>query len=288
MKIAYIILAHKDPLQVVRLIDRLNCNNTIFLIHYDKNSNDKDYDYLKKRLNDYKDTYFAKRQKYLWAEFPALSVSFNCLKELFNLNIDFHYALLISGQHYPIKTNRQIFDFFLENKGKSVLIFRKIPNIHIPPNSTVDWIKRWVFTSKSADKKIFFPRSYPSIFRRKFPKRFVPYWNNMWWALTRKCILDLLGSTKSNPELYKYMKHNLAPEEIFYSTAILNIEKYKNKLLNKKLVYERWIPVTFGNSSFLDMRDLTKIKKSDFLFARKFDFNYSRKLMDKIDSELLN
>ena len=43
MNIAYIILAHKYPRQLIRLVNRLNTEKTYFLIHIDKKTNNDIY-----------------------------------------------------------------------------------------------------------------------------------------------------------------------------------------------------------------------------------------------------
>ncbi len=43
MRIAYVILAHKYPEQLVRLISQLNTNDVSFFLHIDKKPDDKFY-----------------------------------------------------------------------------------------------------------------------------------------------------------------------------------------------------------------------------------------------------
>ena len=43
MRIAYVILAHKYPEQLVRLISQLNTNDVSFFLHIDKKADDKFY-----------------------------------------------------------------------------------------------------------------------------------------------------------------------------------------------------------------------------------------------------
>jgi hypothetical protein len=40
MKIAYVVLAHRYPDQLIRLIHRLNTENASFFVHFDKKTDD--------------------------------------------------------------------------------------------------------------------------------------------------------------------------------------------------------------------------------------------------------
>ncbi|MGF1986665.1 MAG: hypothetical protein RMY62_002115 [Nostoc sp. ZfuVER08] len=60
MKIAYIILAHKYPEQLKRLIHRLNTENVSFFIHIDKKVEAKIYHQVVTLLKDFTNVFFSK------------------------------------------------------------------------------------------------------------------------------------------------------------------------------------------------------------------------------------
>jgi len=53
MKIAYIILAHKLPQQIIRLVNRLNTDDTSFLIHVDKKTEHRIYQEIVRDSSDH-------------------------------------------------------------------------------------------------------------------------------------------------------------------------------------------------------------------------------------------
>jgi hypothetical protein len=97
MKIAYIILAHKHPNQLVRLVNRLNNNEAIFVIHVDRKAS---Y-YIHKKVSDslkyFKNVYFLERYKVFWGDFSQVLVIIKALSKLFEENVYFDYVKLISG-----------------------------------------------------------------------------------------------------------------------------------------------------------------------------------------------
>lgn len=158
MKIAYLILVHKNPKQLERLISRLNNKNVIFIIHIDKKVDNN----ILKRFIDLRSIYgniiyTKKRYKVNWGHFSIVQATLECIKTLFYKNIKFDYAFLLSGQHYPIKSNKKILSFLNKNKGKSFIEYWEIPplkNNHLikweNERGGLDRFERWHFSIMNA------------------------------------------------------------------------------------------------------------------------------------------
>jgi hypothetical protein len=121
MKLAYIILAYKDVKQVSRLIHRLRTEGSSFVVHVCKNTHDSYIEELKTLQNGHSDVYFCNREQGIHFYFGLVKGTLNALAFLYENNIDYDYVSLISGQDYPLKTNEEIKQFFIENKGKEFL-----------------------------------------------------------------------------------------------------------------------------------------------------------------------
>ena len=130
MKIAYLILAHKNPRHLQRLINALQYDNTAFFIHVDAKVNNLDEFKLFKSFDN---VYFIKRRVDVqWGAYSMIKATLNGLEEIVQSNIGCDYISLISGQDYPIKKNKEIHDFFTMNKGKEFLHFSKFPTGELP------------------------------------------------------------------------------------------------------------------------------------------------------------
>lgn len=123
MKLAYIILCHKNSAQVKRLIDRLNVEGASFVIHVSKTCESNFWQEINAALSGYTQVFFCKREDGTHNGFGIVKGIINALELLQVKNIDFDYVNLLSGQDYPIKSNEQIQEFFLKNKGKEFLEF---------------------------------------------------------------------------------------------------------------------------------------------------------------------
>jgi hypothetical protein len=61
MRIAYLIMAHKNPTQVIRLIDRLDDEGVSFFVHVDRKA-DQVYRAVTAALADRANCHFVKRR----------------------------------------------------------------------------------------------------------------------------------------------------------------------------------------------------------------------------------
>lgn len=141
MKLAYIITCHKDAAQVERLINRLEYqNSTSFVIHASKTAEPGFYEELHGRMKGRTNVYFCKREDGTHNGFGIVKGVFNGLKLLFDKGVAFDYVNLISGQDYPIKSNKYIFDFFEANNGKQFLeYFTVLPTEKHPYHNDHFW-----------------------------------------------------------------------------------------------------------------------------------------------------
>src|SRR6187402_1701695 len=125
MKLAYVITAHKNAPQVMRLIDRLQFDGTTFVLHVSKTSEAGFYEAMQASVKskNYSNVFFCKREDGTHNSFGIVQGIVNGVEYLLKHSIAFDYVNIISGQDYPIKSNPYIHRFFEENKGKEFTEF---------------------------------------------------------------------------------------------------------------------------------------------------------------------
>lgn len=119
MNIAYMIEAHTDAEQLVRLCSALQLSGDIF-IHVDKKTKSIDFwntinDYVK---NNQGIKILAKRHFVAWAGYSQVECFRSLLAEVLRGEKRYDRILLLSGLDYPIFSPSQINSFFEENKTK--------------------------------------------------------------------------------------------------------------------------------------------------------------------------
>ena len=115
--------------------------------------------------------------------------------------------------------------------------------------------------------------------KRSFPAGLIPYggWQHM--ILTNYCVEYTLNFIEDNPQYLRFFRFAHVPDEIALQTIIIN-SPFKKYVVNYSLKY---INYDRAPHYILDLSDLSNIKNSYALFARKMNTIVSRELLDHID-----
>jgi len=315
MNIAYLILAHNQPLQLKRLVDRLNQENIHFFIHFDRKY--KDVASVGNMFGEYRNVVFISEYDVYWGGFSTVRAAQKIMKIASGAPVDFKYYVYLSGQDYPIKSNEYINNFF-ENSSSDFIAYHRMEHL---PDSFRNKYRFFHFLDfkyinprdKHKSKLLyyinygFYRRFGKFIPHRSFYKDFVPYFGSDWFTLTDDTVKYILEFVERNKDYSDFMKYTDIPNELFVHNILLNsprktniydYAKYLEWLNYKKegelfqsgystLKYMDWtdrgkpLPATLDLSYFEDLR------KTKDLFARKMDEKASADLLNKIDSELL-
>ena len=271
-KICFLILAHKNQNQLMRLINHLKKDFDIY-VHIDKraNLNIKSFDNVK----------VYKEIKTYHGDVSLVIATLFLIREAYKSNYDRY--IFISGQDIPLKTNKEIIDFF--NTSKEYISYESI-------NNTEAIYKEMSFRLNSYN----FGKLYRLIFHRNirellssFPliKRHTPeniYYGSQWWNLTNDAIKYILDYTDKNPQFLKRFNYTWGSDEFYFQSILLNSE-FKHNCINDCLRYIVWS----GGAPFnLEMKDYNNIKNNinNNLFARKFDENIDNDIIDKLYKDL--
>jgi len=258
MKIAYIILAHKNPEQLTRLISRLNTKTTSFFVHIDQATNEETYGQMVKQLSLFPNVYFLKKYHTYWGSFNLVKATFEGIKELFKTAIDFDYVMFLSGQDYPIKSNAQIEQFLSKNLGKEFIEYYPLPCENWGDENftiNVDRIECWfingklvkhdfIALSESSSLKVRIFLTLCSLLirlnilprKRKFPEGFQPFCGSAFWCLSRNCAEYINNFIQQNPAFINFFKFAGIADEVFFQTIILN-SPFKEQVINDDLKY---------------------------------------------------
>src|SRR5664280_1927471 len=129
MNLAYIITAHKNPEQLVRLIERLSTEETSCCVHVDRRTDARTYEHMVNALRHLPNVHFLRKRFkcHYMTLFSAVQAVIQGIAELLQSGIPFDYLIYLTGQDYPIKTNRQIKTALKNAKGRSFLSYLPLP-----------------------------------------------------------------------------------------------------------------------------------------------------------------
>ena len=261
----YLILVHKCPPQLARLINSLDNLDAHFVVHVDqKVEEDVFFQFIKLAKNNIH--FLHERSASSWGSYQLVQATLDGLKYI---NDHYHSSdrvVLLSGQDYPIKPLNFIDQYYKSNPNAIYIEHSKVP------------FENW----KNGGIGRF------PVFER-ISKELNIYGGSQWISFPVHAISVILNFLAINPEYEEYYTYVSIPDESFFQTIFLNCEEaiiLKN-LQNHNLHLINW---TRGSPhpSILKKEDLTSIFKSSALFARKFDWETSLNLVNLIDQEILN
>ncbi|MDR1183019.1 MAG: glycosyltransferase [Bacteroidales bacterium] len=274
MTFAYLILVHKNPGQLLRLVNALNADRVYFFIHVDYKIDET----LFKSIIDGNNIFFCERRKTVnWGGFSVTEAIMELIREMI-VKIGFpDYVHLMSGQDFPIKSNEYIFNYFEKHKGTNFLEYFPLPSA-----IWNDGMKRIQYNWHIDD--LGYTKAAESV-RTQEPHDFLPdilpYGGFTWWSFTGECVSHIFNECKQGGKLYEYYRYTLLSDEMLFHTLLMN-SKYKNTIVNYNLRKIDWS--TGGpHPKLWKMEDIKELLASPRLFARKFDENIDSEILDKLE-----
>lgn len=289
---AYLILAHKYPAQLRRLIKALDDGRSFFYIHIDRNADLAQFDNLQPWADKIN---YIKRESGEWAGYGLVHAMINGLKAIGESKQPFGHVILLSGQDYPVKSNDQIHQFLEQNAGVSFMEHHRLPAPSRWPNNGGLYrvnkyyigIKPWqLFCSKSLN---FLARPLPFLKRRIYANM-EPFAGSMWWILSMQAVRYVLSFISNNPGYVSFHRFTFAADEVFFQTILLNepATSEAGKIVNDDRRFIKWQNINASHPEILGIEYIDEALQSNALFARKFDTLVDDHPLDKIDAHRLH
>jgi Core-2/I-Branching enzyme len=283
MDLAYIVSAYKLPDQLTRLITRLSTPRSSFLIHVDSKTEDAMYRRVVESLSPMANVEFLERHPCYYGGFGHVRATIKGIHELFRRRLPFDHLILLTGQDYPIKSSRQIADFFRGHQGDSFMEYFALP-FEEWQHGGMDRIESWHVRIRG--RHFLFPPDTRFRIKRRFPPGFRPFGGSAYWCLSRECAEYVYRFLRRTPSYIRFFKYVNVPEEMFFQTIVLN-SPLKERVINDDLRYLDWRnPAVAGGPAVLGTRDFDAIMGSHDLFARKFDTAEDAEILDMIDATI--
>jgi len=282
MNIAYIVSAYKNPDQVVRLIRRLDGEHAQFLVHVDKKTSDDEYGRIRRPLSELPNVRFLERHDCYWGGFGHVRATLKGIEGALDSGSDFDYAVLLTGQDYPLATSARIGKFLQSSGGRSFMAYFALPTDEWEGGGR-DRIERWYVRLRSR-RYVIAPRPRIGV-RRRFPLGLQPFGGSAYWCLSRRSVEYVNRFVRRNPSFVRFFRHVDVPDELFFQTILMN-SPLAETVVNDDLRYVEWREWNDSRPAALGKPDFAKMMSSGKLFARKFDVEEDAEILDLIDAAL--
>ena len=283
-KHAYLIIAHKFDYTLKKLLTVIDDTRNDIYIHMDKKcKNFNTNDIINMLL--YSNVYFVDRTSVSWGAYSLVNAKILLLKYACSNN-KYQYYHFLSGQDLPIKNQDYIHNFFNKNNGYEFINFE---------SSVFNYYDRvkyiYPFREKAGKKKnifrffeLFFLNIQKIInFTNPFIKNIKFQKGSNWCSITDSFARYVISNEKW---LKKVFSKSFICDELIFQTLIINSsfnEKIFDKNFDDNMVSNmRYIDWNRGNPYVWKKEDYNELINSNVLFARKFDSEIDREIIDKI------
>lgn len=280
MKMAHLIMAHKDPKQIERLVKKMCHQNFDFYIHVDKKVDIKDFECLLA----FENVYLTKTRVLIrWGGYSFVEGILQCMSEILKIHKPYDFINLMSAQEYPIKPVEFIYNYFNNNIGKSFITLEDHNSewwIEAEPRINTYHLTNFDFKGRYFIQK-FINKILP---KRKFPLPVTLYGGpcSSWWTFSMEMCKYVVEFIDINPQFKRFAYFTWAPDEFLIPSIIMN-SPLRNTIIEDNFRYIDW---TSGgaNPKILTTRDFENIKTSNKFIARKFDIKVDTEVLDMIDT----
>ena len=299
----YLILAHKNPLQLSRMIERLDDGASKFFIHLDAKTPIEPFAAC---LEGGHIRFIEPRERCVWGDFSIVRATIHLMEAASKEQGVF---ILMSGQDYPIQSqgyinafleNNKGFDFIeiepLEEKWKPKMVKDKLEHYHI------------LHSEERGHSNCYAPFAHCSVFQKvrtlthllkgrlsmknfrllcSLPKRVAPferqYAGSQFWAFSERTFYGVLHYIREHKAaLEEYYKYTSSPDEIYFHSVLMDlVAKDSTIKLKDPITYVNY----FRKNNVFVTEDFDKLtSEKGKLFARKFDTDIDIEILNKLDS----
>jgi len=307
MKVAALILAHKNKAQIQRLISVLKHPQVDIYIHLDKKSTLSPSDF-----SDYTVRFTQKRIDISLFDFSMVDAEMELLHTALTYE-HYGYYILLSGQCYPLRHIDNIYNYLCKSYPKPLIevISTDIVTMFAHQFRHPYIMKRFrvaseAFLKKHRPNKSIYPYKYVpeaialaastvnGLFVKNPKKRLKavginPYFGSQWWILSDVAVDEILPFYE-NKYFCDCIRSCFSCDETFFQTAIMvHADKFgitfddKGYYRNKK-----WFAIFSHNHPvLLTQSHYDQLVSSKKLFARKFDADTDSVILDMLDQHNL-
>ena len=276
MRVAHLILTHKNPPQLERLLAMLAHPSFDFYIHIDKKADITPFLPLAEKKN-----VFLVRQRVSihWAGYGTIQATLNSFEEILAKG-GYDYINVMSGQDFPLKSADYIHEYIAQRKGTE---FISCESIEDEWKSAAGRIKQyhlinWRLPGKFRLEK-WINRILPT---RKYPLDHIVVGRANWFTITHGAAQYIIDFLKKNPKVVGYFKYCWGADEFIFSTVVYN-SPYREKI-RPNLMYVDWTGQVDGHPRVLNISDFDRLTTTrDKLLARKFDLNTDSAIVDQLE-----
>jgi hypothetical protein len=313
MKVAFLVLNHRQPEQLMRLLGTLRSQlpDSPIVVHHDAFL----VEIPEALIEPFGDVHLLRSgRRIFWGDSSITDVCCWAMAWM-RENLEFDWMVLLSAQDYPIKPLAGLTDDL--KSGGADAVFQASPISQLPNAfERITAHQRYLYQYQSARASRpgarshgFLPRKARSLvavlniaqplfklyrlpdgmpYRLGWRARKTPFgsswpcWKgSQWFALSRHALEYVLTYLDDHPEYVDYYRRTMVPDESMLATVVFNSPHLQ--VAKRDVTYTRWTSSQSGHPDIFQSVDLPELMAVPQYFARKFDIYRDARILDALD-----
>jgi hypothetical protein len=272
VRIANIVVAHKNPKQVLRLMKQYDARHFHHFVHLDVRCP------YAGEFNELPHvTLMPIRRRLVYAGYGFVQVVLDAFA-LAKAKEPFQYFNVMSGQDYPVKSTQAFYEFLKASYGTEFFEIYDMPSWpqayhRYERYHLIEWEIKGRYRLENLINR-FIPK-------RGFFPGLEPFGRSAWFTATDRFVDHAVAFIENNPQFIRHMKTVWSPDEFIFNTLAMN------SYLREKVTFNnlRHIDWSEGNVTpkIFKTEDLPVLLESPAFLARKFDDTVDETILDLLD-----
>lgn len=307
MNQAILIMMHKNPEQVVRLVKYFPDDRCVCFIHVDKKCR-IDLDEFQAALDTVNGKCIILRERISGqlANWSLAKISLILIKNAYQYSqekgIIFSYYRLLSGQDYPIRTFEEYESFLEKNYPRE---FMGLSHYEERVAHVQDKFGRWRFNGlrnllaqiiKSETLyraciapvylcEVVWTKIKGAPYEKMCREGYITAGGPSWWNITDRLAAYIVEQVEKKNPVIDIVKRTATPEESIIQVLYATAPWYKKEWFYNLTIgnYGKGKQKITGHTYAWREEDLPELLESNCFFARKFDVNIDSGILDRLD-----
>jgi hypothetical protein len=274
--IAYLLLVHRFPQQFKRLFRAIHDPANHYVVHVDANAGPALEAEIRDFLKPYPNAAMLQSRKALWGGYSLVDAELRGMEKLLEMNADWEVFINLSGQDFPLMTQKSIKAFLTRHRGQEFI--KVLDQAAVRPD-TLDRVRKYVVELGG--------RIVETPMTRKFLAGAKPYIGNQWMMVSR-AFCAFVCRDPAAARFKAFYRNTFIADEGFFQTVMMNGAPHGPIVSDDKRMID-WIPdgdIKLRPRTFT-AEDAAALIASGDLFARKFDAEVDSKILDILEAHLL-
>ena len=223
-KIAFLLMAHRDPVALAAKALSLTSHGDKVAIHFDARAKRADWKRLRAELAGNPNITFARRIRCGWGEYSLVQASLNLIRAAQSAFTDVTHYFLISGDCYPTKS-RGYLDRYLSD-DRDVIEVSDFYGDWIKTGMREDRLRYRHWFNERERKKLF----YASLefqrrmgWTREVPDGIEMRIGSQWWVLRASTIEKVMNFVRRRKDVVRFFRTTWIPDETFFQTLVAHL-----------------------------------------------------------------